>query len=357
MLLLTLLAFSAVLAQPYEAETWSLFAAKWAVPFALFHLAGLVFSDGRSLQRFETFAVLTLAYLSFTAIMFLIGANDLVFPRYILDESLGIHADRARGPFLQAVANGLTLNLLALIALNSFRRGRVRGALAATFFVAVPIALVATKTRAVWLSVAGSLVAVMLFGKSARLRRVCFTLCLLAGSLLLGVIAFSRTDGSLSDRLGDSSPLEYRMAVYEAGWQMCLEKPLLGWGPENVQSELWRRVTGFHVTDFYFHNTYLEVTAERGLLGLGLYVWLIIDLLRLGKKNSVIAYGDASFLDRQFRALWPIMLFVYFLNACFVGMNYQFVNGLLFTIAGMLAAQNRAAARASAPSECHRQVL
>jgi hypothetical protein len=36
------------------------------------------------------------------------------------------------------------------------------------------------------------------------------------------------------------------------------------------------------------------------------------------------------------------MLGVYLLNACFVVMNYQFVNGLLFTFAGILATQNRA---------------
>jgi len=34
---------------------------------------------------------------------------------------------------------------------------------------------------------------------------------------------------------------------------------------------------------------------------------------------------------------------VYLLNGSFVVMNYQFVNGLLFTIAGILAAQNRRA--------------
>jgi hypothetical protein len=32
---------------------------------------------------------------------------------------------------------------------------------------------------------------------------------------------------------------------------------------------------------------------------------------------------------------------VYLLNGSFVVMNYQFVNGLLFTMAGLLVAQNR----------------
>jgi hypothetical protein len=43
--------------------------------------------------------------------------------------------------------------------------------------------------------------------------------------------------------------------------------------------------------------------------------------------------------------LWPILLAVYWVNAGLVVMNYQFVNGLLFTLAGMLAAQQRRASQ------------
>ena len=44
-----------------------------------------------------------------------------------MDESLGYHADRARGPLLQAVANGVSLNLLGVLALHALLRGRIRG--------------------------------------------------------------------------------------------------------------------------------------------------------------------------------------------------------------------------------------
>jgi hypothetical protein len=42
--------------------------------------------------------------------------------------------------------------------------------------------------------------------------------------------------------------------------------------------------------------------------------------------------------------MWPVLLGIYWVNAALVVMNYQFVNGLLFTLAGMLAAQRRRAA-------------
>jgi hypothetical protein len=45
------------------------------------------------------------------------------------------------------------------------------------------------------------------------------------------------------------------------------------------------------------------------------------------------------FSNPHFRKLWPLLLGVYLLNASAVVMNYQFANVVLFTIAGILAAQ------------------
>ena len=124
---LTLLAVASVISQPFDDQTWCLLAAKFIVPFALFHLARLVFREERQLRHFELFALVVLAYLCFTAIAFLLGARSLIFPRFILDESLGYHVDRARGPLLQAVANGVSLNMLGILALHACLRGRIRG--------------------------------------------------------------------------------------------------------------------------------------------------------------------------------------------------------------------------------------
>ena len=173
MLAMLLLAFYGAVSNPNEAETWSLFAAKWLVPFTLYQLAAYIFDDDQSLRRFETFSLIVLGYLSLTAIFFMIDAKQFIFPRYILDESLGYHADRARGPFLQAVANGVTLNLLGLVALNSLRRKRLRGVLALVFMVALPLAIVATKTRAVWLSFALSILGIaVLFSQPTAAARL-----------------------------------------------------------------------------------------------------------------------------------------------------------------------------------------
>jgi len=338
---LTILALASVIGQPFEHETWNLLASKLIVPLTLFHLAGLVFTKERQFRQFELFVLLLLAYLTFTAIAFLVGANALIFPRFILDESLGIHIDRARGPLLQAVANGVSLNLLGLLALHTYQRGSARGAKIALLLASVPVAILATMTRAVWLSFGGTVLALILLSKNRKMRRAFVGLALMAAAGLV-VLSSGELGGALSDRLEERGPVDFREAVYAGGWQMFLERPLTGWGFHQMPGELPRFVSGYNAKVMYPHNTYLELLAEHGVVGFALYVWLMWEMWRLG-RGAIPSEERNGFLDRHFHRLWPILLAVYWVNAAMVVMSYQFVNGLLFTVAGMLAAQRRRA--------------
>src|SRR6185437_15723061 len=124
--------------------------------------------------------------------------------------------------------------------------------------------------------------------------------------------------------------------------------PFTGWGSDaEIQTEVAKRIDGFHLDTFVFHNTYLELAVQRGVLGLALYVWLMVCLFRLAKVKNQDDLRDRErgnfeqvhFLGRQFRPIWILILLVYLLNASVVVMNYQFVNGYLFTVAGILCAQ------------------
>src|ERR1700728_1683645 len=335
---LTLLAVASVLGQPFDNETWCLLAAKFIVPFALFHLAGLVFSEECRLRRFEVFALVVLAYLCFTSIAFMVGAKALIFPRFILDESLGYHADRARGPLLQAVANWVSLNLLGVLALHAFLRGRIRGLKAVVLLGSVPVAILATMTRAVWLSFVASVGVLILRSNNRKLRCMCLAVAVMGAIGLLISLSFEDQRRALSERMFESGQVDFREAVCAGGWQMFLEKPLTGWGVNQMPAELARHVSGYKEKELYPHNTYLELLVEHGVLGLALYAWLMWELWTLG-KGGIPQAERSGLLNRQFHALWPILLGVYWVNATVVVMNYQFVNGLLFAIAGMLAGQ------------------
>lgn len=342
MLGLVLLALVSLIGKPCDQEAGSVLASKFIVPFTLFHLARFVFRGERQFRKFEVFSLLVLAYLSFTSIAFLVGARSLIFPRFILDESLGFHADRARGPLLQAVANGVSLNLLGLLALHAYQRGAARGGNVILLLASVPIAILATMTRAVWLSFAGSVLALIFLSRNRTLRRACVALVLVAAAGLALVLSCTDLGSALSDRLEEQGPLDYRAAVYAGGWQMFLDRPLTGWGFHQMPAELPRYVSGYREKVLYPHNTYLELLAEQGIAGLALYLWLMWELLRLG-RGAVPSAEKTGYLSPQFHRLWPIILCVYWVNAAVVVMSYQFVNGLLFTLAGMLAAQRRRA--------------
>jgi O-antigen ligase len=346
MLGLTFLAVVSVMRQPFDNQTWCLLAAKFIVPFVLFHLAARVFRDERQLRQFEIFALVVLAYLCFTSIAFLVGAKSLIFPRFILDESLGYHADRARGPLLQAVANGVSLNLLGVLALHALLRGRLRGLKAALLLASLPVAILATMTRAVWLSFAASVGFLIFRSHNRRLRLICVVVAIVGALGLLIAMSFDDQRRALAERLQESGPLEFRRAVYTGGWEMFLEKPFTGWGVNQMPTELARHVSGYKEKELYPHNTYLEILVEHGIFGLALYVWLMWEIYRLGRGPVPRAERD-GLLNQQFHTMWPVLLGIYWVNANLVVMNYQFVNGLLFTMAGMLAAQQRRATGAS----------
>lgn len=349
---LLLLGIWGALGQPYDAKAWSVLAAQWIVPVTMFHLGASIFRTADSQRKLEWFSIAVLLYLALTSGLWLLHLEALILPQWILNESVGIHFDRARGPFLQAVANGVCLNVLAIVALHAWDRQPAtyphgsrfpkRGALAALLLVVTPLALLATKTRAVWLAASFSAALLILFARGRRSRRAALGLVLVAA--VAGSLAWvlQSRPGELTERLQERSPVEFRLDMYRAGWQMFTEKPLLGWGSDaNIQPEIERRLSSFHPEYYIFHNTFLQLAVQYGVVGVLLYAWLLVVLFRLGSGANFRQTALACPFGAGFGLMWRIMLCVYLLNASVVVMSYQFLNGYMFTIAGILAAQQK----------------
>ncbi len=340
MLALAALAVFRALREPFDAQIWSVIAGKFIVPFVLFHIAVLVFRGASQRRHFELFAVFALAYLVFIAIAFLADARSLIFPRFILDESIGFHPDRARGPFLQAVANGVSLNILGILVFV-FAFSQKRKTAVWLLWLALPVAVLATMTRAVWIAFAASSI---VLGFRLIKRRLLAACALLVVAALVGAWAIGFSDHALKiallDRTRERGPVEARLAVYDAGWAMFMERPLTGWPAGVMYAELGRRMEGYHLRIFYVHNTYLALLVEFGVPGLALYGILFFNLFRLAWRAPPHESVSVALL----RKTWPILLGVYLFNAFFVDMAYQFVIGLMFTVAGMLCASQESVA-------------
>ncbi|MGA8539383.1 MAG: O-antigen ligase family protein [Terriglobales bacterium] len=338
MLALVALAILRALREPYDAQNWSIIASKYVVPFALFHISTLIFRGASQRTHFEVFVICALAYLVFIAVAFLVDARSVIFPRFILDESLGFHPDRARGPFLQAVANGVALNILGIVVIAFSQKHKT----AARFlWLVLPLAVLATMTRAVWIAFAFS---TLVLGWRLVERRVLVACVVLTVAGLMVGLAIGLSNHSLKsalwDRTVERGPVAARLAVYEAGWSMFTERPFTGWAPASMYAELGRRMQGYHLRAFYVHNTYLALLVEFGVPGLALYGILFFNLFRLSWHSPPGESGRVA----RLRKVWPVLLSVFLFNAFFVDMAYQFVIGLVFTVAGVLCASEELAA-------------
>lgn len=339
MFALTVLAAFRAWREPFDVQTWSMVASKFIVPFVLMHLTILVFRGEQERKHFALFVLLALSYLIFTAIAFLAGAKGLIFPQFILDPSLGHHVTRARGPFLQAVANGVSLNVLGILALVLAPKQR---RIVLVLWLLLPLAVLATMTRTVWIAFVLSTIAVAIRIGDRCLRRACVAAAMIGAAVVLFVgLSRGAWISVVRDRTEEAGPVQVRVSVYQAGWAMFQERPLTGWTANRMYSELARRMEGYHMRAFYIHNTYLALLIEFGLPGLVLYGFVLVGLFRLaraGLGDGASQRGAVSNL----RKVWPVLLGVYLVNACFVDMVYQFVNGLIFTVAGMLYASREA---------------
>jgi hypothetical protein len=79
MLGLLALAVLRALREPFDPQNWSMIASKYIVPFALFHIAMLVFRTASQRRHFEIFVICALTYLVFIALAFPRGC---AFPHF-----------------------------------------------------------------------------------------------------------------------------------------------------------------------------------------------------------------------------------------------------------------------------------
>ncbi len=142
--------------------------------------------------------------------------------------------------------------------------------------------LILTLTRGAW--VAASLVfALVLVLRARRLVPVYLAALVVAGALVtsFGSETWQRRITSITDPRDESN--YDRLSMLQAGLFMVSERPLFGIGPGMVSHRypIYRHPTAPRVFVKHLHNTFLQIAAERGLLSLAAYFWLMAAGLRL----------------------------------------------------------------------------
>jgi putative inorganic carbon (HCO3(-)) transporter len=301
------------------------------IPFALFWVAPAAFPTARERRILLTTLVGVGIYLGITAVLETTGPSALVFPGYIVDQSVGIHFGRARGPFVEAAGNGIALYLCAVAAAVAIPQWRRRWIL----YVALALCatgMLLTLTRQVWLA------GIVATGIAMLSRRQLRTL-LIPGAVVgaIGVIALVAFVPGLQERadsrLNDRRPVWDRLNSNDAALRMIGERPLdgFGWYTFADSSVPYYRLAADRplTTVERPHNVILSYAAELGLIAT--VAWAVALALAVG--GGLRRRGPPDLDD------WRIGLVAvacaWLVVANFTPMTYAFPHALLWLWAGI----------------------
>lgn len=269
-------------------------------PFLVFLVAPIAFRRRQEREILLGTIIALGAYLGLTTLFERVGADALVFPKYILDPDYGIHFGRGRGPFVEAVSNGFALWMCAVAAAIGFKQWtqRRRRQICVAVVLLCVAGIVLTMQRSVWLAV--GLATVVAVAAMRRGRRT--ALKAVVGIALATTAALITVPGLYSDieaRFEDDRTIHDRENLNRAALNMIEERPLLGFGwgrfvveapPYFEQAEDYPlgRIVGTSV-----HSTPLTYAVELGLLGAALWVLALI----MGVSGGLLKRGPPDVDD------------------------------------------------------------
>jgi O-antigen ligase len=314
------------------------------VPFLLFLVAPVAFATTGQRQILLVGLLILGAYLGVTTLLEALGKNSLVFPHYITNPALGIHADRGRGPFLEAGANGLAMFACAVAAAITLPSWRSRWARAgALTVIGLCVAgLVFTLTRQTWVGAAVGTAAAMLADRGLR-RWLPAVGVSVAAIVVVALALVPGLSSNVSQRTSDQVPVWDRLNSDAAALRMFEARPGLGfgWGTFGTASgPYYRLASTYPLTSVgVAHNVPLSNASELGVIGLALWAWILVAGLVLP------AVRRAGPLE-QWRIGLVAIAVAWFVQANFTPLDYAFDNYVVWLWAGIVVGAQQLASPA-----------
>lgn len=205
--------------------------------------------------------------------------------QYAFTDQGGLHS-RIPGPFGHYMTYSGVLLLGTCLALARLMTVAAKRCwLHWLILLSILVALGLTLTRNVWLAA----FVVLTIAFFVRFRRWLWAYATVV-VLVLGLTAslapqhWSRITSMVS--LEDVSNYD-RICMAEAGLHMIADRPLLGIGPGMVQDyyPIYRHPTSHRADVKHLHNTLLHLGAERGLLSVVAYLWLMVTAILLAYRG------------------------------------------------------------------------
>jgi O-antigen ligase len=271
---------------------------KVVVPVSIFWYVRAVTITRADLNR------LMLVGLGIIAVQATIGILSWVAPAALPDAWLGRAGERTTGTFGGPAPYTITLVFFALLAVYFAMRSRsgAKQAVLTGFVVLALLAVFLSLSRGSWLG------AGVAFAGLALLRPKLVGVIGLVGVVLASALAVGPLQSQFttaSDRLETVTTIEDRIITNDAAVRMIEDRPLLGFGFQNFErfDEGYKRRVGDIPLKLggSSHNTYLNMAAEMGLVGLALYLAPVAAL-------GIATVRARSRLPNRGVLTWPLIV-------------------------------------------------
>lgn len=312
-------------------------------PFTAYYIARRIRFDKAAAKKL-LFALAGIGiYLGLTGIFERYSfTHILVFPKYILDCSVGVQCGRARGPFAAAVVDGGAIIVAFLAAAASWTV--LTGAKRTWMFlgmIAMCVTVYLTQTRGVWLGFGLALGLALLSRTPMKKLAKGLMAVMILGFITGGASKFSLYQGTLFSKRAET--VDYRWANYMVELSMFRDNPIFGIGYGNFTKK-WQEYFGGAESELTAdladgnNTTLLGILAEMGLVGISLYVGILASAWLICVSTYRRLKGD----DQDFERSVVVVVFGSLMAFLLMGITtdlrfHEFFNSVLFFMLGTLS--------------------
>lgn len=199
------------------------------------------------------------------------------------------HYYRLAGPFLDPNFSGIIL-VLSIFWLFSYPKLTI---VHYSLFIVYYFALALTYSRASWLAFFGGMLTILIYKKKLKF------LAVLVLIMVLSIFALPKKWGGEGVRLERTSSVFSRLESWQNALSIAKKHPFFGVGFNTYRyaqkkygfvkgEEKWLVSHAGAGTD----NSFLFVLATSGIFGLGIFIWLVGEVLRFSFRKSVFVFAS-----------------------------------------------------------------
>lgn len=284
----------------------------------------------------------------YTAIVEHLGLYAILWPRQILDSSLGLwQPGRARGPVLHPPLFGQLQAMVLLVYfyfLARMQRGGTKILLSISLGLSM-LGLLLAYTRGPWLAAAAS---ILLLGVlRPNYRKILGAMAIFGVVIgMLGLYQLANSD-FLQERLGAENTFEGRIRFIANSLQIIADYPLTGVGYLNTTHYMAfysrgvnipfygyiRKGAGHHIVP---HDIYIGRTADEGLISAGLLVTIGILVFRAFVRKWR-SNPQGEWFNRDSMAVMAAIMVSYLVGGMVIDYRYfDMVNVLMYLMMGII---------------------